>query len=236
MEPAGPHRWAGTIAVGPGALTFTGAIGSAQAHLHAAIQVLSVTSGDVLLRDAAGNFHSAQSAIIPPGIRHELVCTAETVGRVAFHDPTSPQGRTMTARLAATGLDIATVDCWLAAAQPSFALSAASDVPVVLHPVLAQAIRLPPMPLAALAKSLNISASRLGHLYSDQLGLTYPTWRRWARLQRALAAVQEGQSLTDAAYEAGFADSAHLTRACKAMFGITPSQAHAAAGHHIGAR
>lgn len=58
----------------------------------------------------------------------------------------------------------------------------------------------------------------------------YSVWRRWLRLQHALAAVQAGASLTAAAHAAGFADSAHLTRSCRAMFGITPSTGVRASG------
>ncbi len=60
--------------------------------------------------------------------------------------------------------------------------------------------------------------------------MPYPVWRRWLRLQLALNAIQSGASLTAAAHAAGFADSAHLTRSCRAMFGITPSEAARATG------
>jgi AraC-like DNA-binding protein len=35
-----------------------------------------------------------------------------------------------------------------------------------------------------------------------------------------------GGSLTDAAHEAGFADSAHLSRTFRRMFGVAPSSLH----------
>ena len=39
----------------------------------------------------------------------------------------------------------------------------------------------------------------------------------------AIEAVMAGASWTEAAHEAGFADSAHLTRTHRRMFGIEPS-------------
>jgi AraC-like DNA-binding protein len=38
-----------------------------------------------------------------------------------------------------------------------------------------------------------------------------------------LAEAIEGKTLTEAAYGAGFSDSAHFSRVFKAMFGIAPS-------------
>ena len=46
----------------------------------------------------------------------------------------------------------------------------------------------------------------------------------WLRLQRAASSLQAGLSITDAAHEAGFADAAHLSRVCRRMFGIAPSE------------
>ncbi len=43
----------------------------------------------------------------------------------------------------------------------------------------------------------------------------------WLRLEIALSAYVDGKSLTEAAYAGGFADSAHLSRTFKKMFGIT---------------
>jgi AraC-like DNA-binding protein len=87
-----------------------------------------------------------------------------------------------------------------------------------------------PLLLGDLAGRVGLSASRMGHLFAEHLHLPYPAWRRWARLLHALESVQAGASLTTAAHAAGFTDSAHLTRVCRAMFGITPSQALAATG------
>jgi len=42
----------------------------------------------------------------------------------------------------------------------------------------------------------------------------------WLRLMRAVERFAAGASLTDAAHEAGFADSAHLSRTFRRMFGI----------------
>lgn len=77
--------------------------------------------------------------------------------------------------------------------------------------------------LAAAARSLGLSSSRLGHLFSAQVGLPFRPYALWLRLQGALAYLARGANLTEAAHGAGFADSAHLTRTFRRMFGVAPS-------------
>lgn len=76
----------------------------------------------------------------------------------------------------------------------------------------------------ACAAQVGLSESRLTHLMVDELGAPPRTWRAWLRLRRAIAATFGGASLTHAAHEAGFTDSAHLTRTCKQLTGVLPSQ------------
>jgi AraC-like DNA-binding protein len=45
----------------------------------------------------------------------------------------------------------------------------------------------------------------------------------WVRLMHAIEAAIGGDNLTTAAHEAGFADSAHLSRTFRRMFGRTPA-------------
>jgi AraC-like DNA-binding protein len=78
-------------------------------------------------------------------------------------------------------------------------------------------------PLAAWAALEGLSASRFQALFTQELGLAfrrYRTWRRMAAVVRALAA---GGTLTEAAFAAGFASSAHLSATFRGMFGLAPS-------------
>lgn len=77
--------------------------------------------------------------------------------------------------------------------------------------------------LEAAARAHGLSSSRLGHLFSAQVGVPFRPFALWLRLRGALACVASGANLTEAAHGAGFADSAHLTRTFRRMFGITPS-------------
>lgn len=73
------------------------------------------------------------------------------------------------------------------------------------------------------ARAVNLSESRLAHLFSEQVGVPMRRYVLWCRLRKALADAMRGASLTSAAHAAGFADSAHLSRAFKENFGVAPS-------------
>lgn len=68
-----------------------------------------------------------------------------------------------------------------------------------------------------------ISASRLRHLFVEQTGLPFKTYLLWLRLTRAVERIAAGVSVTEAAHEAGFSDSAHLSRTFRRMFGVAPA-------------
>jgi AraC-like DNA-binding protein len=78
--------------------------------------------------------------------------------------------------------------------------------------------------VAEAACRAGLSPSRATHLMSDKLGAPPRAWRPWLRLRNAIGEVAfRGANLTQAAHRAGFTDSAHLTRTCKALLGVTPT-------------
>jgi AraC family transcriptional regulator len=80
-----------------------------------------------------------------------------------------------------------------------------------------------PISLAEVAAAAALSESRFRHLFVAQTGSSFRAYLLWLRINLAIESVMAGASWTEAAHEAGFADSAHLTRTHKRMFGIEPS-------------
>jgi AraC-like DNA-binding protein len=80
--------------------------------------------------------------------------------------------------------------------------------------------------LDELAGAARLSAGRFGHLFREVTGIPMRRYQLWLRLVAALAELSSGCSLTEAAHAAGFADSAHMTRTFRRMFGIAPSALH----------
>lgn len=70
------------------------------------------------------------------------------------------------------------------------------------------------------AESIALSESRFLHLVKEQLGIAWRPYLLWRRLLCAIKVVLEGKNATQAAYIAGFSDSAHLSRTIKKTFGM----------------
>jgi AraC family transcriptional regulator len=73
------------------------------------------------------------------------------------------------------------------------------------------------------ARNVGLSTDRMSHLFVAQTGLPFRTYLLWLRMRRALDGYAHGASLTEAAHDAGFADSAHFSRTFRRMFGIAAS-------------
>ena len=80
-----------------------------------------------------------------------------------------------------------------------------------------------PLRLTELAATLGVSESWLAHRFTDAVGVPIRRYILWQRLWRAMEAALKGGTLTQAAHEAGFSDSAHLSRTFRQTFGVSPS-------------
>lgn len=79
------------------------------------------------------------------------------------------------------------------------------------------------IPIETLAAAVDISPSRLAHLFKEQVGVPIRMFRTWYRLKTAILCLKDGMTLTDAALRAGFYDSAHFTNTFRDTFGLSPS-------------
>jgi AraC-like DNA-binding protein len=77
--------------------------------------------------------------------------------------------------------------------------------------------------LGKIASAVHLSPDRFRHLFVAETGVTFRAYLLWLRLERSLTAYISGESLTDAAFIGGFADSAHFSRTFRRMFGIAPA-------------
>ncbi|MFC9993844.1 helix-turn-helix domain-containing protein [Nocardia sp. NPDC127526] len=235
-DPAGSARWRGDVLLRPGVLAFSGSIGATGRHAHHAVQVMISTSPVAVAGDHAE--YSGTHMIIPADAPHRILLGAAT-GIAVFLDPDSIAGRAAAHRAHGAGwsggpqLPLPDHDAPLAAtvAELMTALApGAADPGADRHPAVVAALECLPAAVAAgtintteLAARVGISASRLTHLFTAQVGLPLRRYVLWLRLVIARNAVADGAGLTTAAHAAGFADSAHLTRTCREIFGLPPS-------------
>ncbi|MCV7270138.1 MULTISPECIES: helix-turn-helix domain-containing protein [Mycolicibacterium] len=230
-------RWGGAALLRPGVLAFTGSIGTTDTHAHHAVQVITATTPFTVL-DEHGVRHRATKVVVPADAAHRVEVGAQE-GTVVFLEPESAPGRAAQLRAVQSGWTVApvltntrrralaaVVDELIAHLTPA----TAEYGPAARHPAVVDALRLLPDLVAAgpvsgteLAARVGISASRLTHLFTEQVGIPLRRYVLWSRLRIAITRVQAGDDLTGAAHGAGFADSAHLTRTTREMFGLAPS-------------
>jgi AraC family transcriptional regulator len=80
--------------------------------------------------------------------------------------------------------------------------------------------------LSDAATFIGLSPGRARHLFVQQTGIPFRRYLLWLRLIRAVEIYAGGAHLTEAARSAGFADSAHLSRTFRHMFGIPAGSLH----------
>lgn len=110
-------------------------------------------------------------------------------------------------------------------------LRAQLTVRPVTQPGLAAAVRaiyadpMRRMPQDELARRLGMERTQALRYFKMATGQSFREFKRWSAMQFAAAQMQQGALVRTAAMDAGFADTAHLSRAFRETFGLTPSAA-----------
>jgi len=169
--------------------------------------------------------------IIRPGVEHHIICgdgglsamyldSARWPGRAALAERL--EGRIGELALAGMRLDVG------AQQELRERLGHGQDrPPPEMRAVLAELAAEPMarMSQAELATRLGLERTQALRLFKDSTGTTFRQFKRWTGLQHAARLIVAGALVRTAAMDAGFADTAHLTRTFKHCFGLTPSQA-----------
>ena len=218
-------------------------------HSHHAIQITLGLDGSIRFRPGEnGDWRVMRGAIVMPDVAHSFDGMNSLV-TMLFVDPESREGRWLRQSLRedvtsvpdarmdrvvppllqferspleameTTELIKATVAGLCAGAPPSRAL----DPRVVRALEFMRAADTPRLTLEDVADTVFLSPSRFAHLFSENVGLPFRRYVLWRKLSRAMLAVGRGASLSQAAHEGGFADSAHMTRTFIQMWGTPPS-------------
>ena len=219
-------------------------------HLHHAIQVSLPLEGTVRYRRSQSTeWVEYAGAVIAPDLPHAFDAPGRVVANILF-EPECAAGRALIERYGDKGIaalssgDVAGLVAPLAAAYAADAsdaelirlakaaiadLSGTPASPGATDPRVLKAIEHirahidEPISLSSLATAVHLSPGRLRHLFVNETGVSCKAYILWERLNVALALGFGGTSWTEAAHAANFADSAHLSRTCRRMFGMAPT-------------
>lgn len=77
--------------------------------------------------------------------------------------------------------------------------------------------------MTQLAALCQLSAGRLTHLFTQQLGVSIRSYLRWAKMCRAIELLGSRRTVTEVAATIGFSDAAHFTRVLRSYYSAAPS-------------
>jgi AraC-like DNA-binding protein len=218
-------------------------------HSHHAVQVTFALDGWYRL-ESGGQLVGTPVAAVAPDARHAI--TANGTVAFVYIEPESVAGRAVVRRLFSKQR-LVSVDSDLFGSLPADLLAAYRDPAVTdarlveigraLASRLSGEVEMPtedervskviawaskqlatPIRLADAAAVAGLSPDRLRHVFVRHTGLPFRTYVLWLRLLKAVEAFSRGESLTTAAHQAGFADSAHLSRTFRRTFGVAAAE------------
>lgn len=225
--------------------------GRTQWHEHHAHQLALAPRGHFRFRtEAEGAWRTFEGAIVPGHCTHQFEVEGIMLAHL-FVEPESRAGRALTAHHGSSAITEipaaqaqrvahglfealardASRDTMVPAAQAAVAAlcGASTETDKTLDRRLVRALEYiqahvhEPLSLGRVASVVALSESHFRHLFVAETGSSFRAYLLWLRINRAIDAAMAGASWTEAAHAAGFADSAHLTRTHKRMFGIEPT-------------
>ena len=222
------------------------AVDAIDSHAHHAIQIAVGFNGPVEFRRNSREEWTAypHGALVRPGAPHEFRATGQRIANFLY-EPETPIGRALLERYRSE--DIVPLDTEVTALAAAFdanaddetivresmaflARLAGTDMPQrATDPRIARVVHWiarhidEPLTLADAAAVAGLSDGRFRHLFVAETGVAFRPYVLWTRLNRALELGVAGSSWTDAAHATNFADSAHLTRTCRRMYGLFPT-------------
>jgi AraC-like DNA-binding protein/quercetin dioxygenase-like cupin family protein len=232
--------------ISPAALIVWGPGAASSSHSHNCVQLVLALAGTLRVRlGSESRWRRRGAVLVAPNTTHEVDGRGTRV-LIAFLDPERELARPLAERLQSNIVSVpdSAVARWRRALgnpgtlePPQVEAWARAELlrqsqPRRIHPgvqhVLYYLRQRPLDPrhtsLARLAQIAGLSPSRFMHVFSDSMGIPLRPYLLWLRVQRAAGALSAGQSITDAAYVAGFADASHLTRTFRRTLGATPGE------------
>ncbi len=73
------------------------------------------------------------------------------------------------------------------------------------------------------AASVHLSFSRFLHLFKQETGVPFRSFRAWKRARSLLRHVRQPATLTDIALDTGYPDSTHFSHSIRQVYGLKPS-------------
>lgn len=231
-----------------GSTFFAGPLTYNAPHQHGAPVYLAGLYGSFRIRLGGEDWTTCRTAMVPAGMVHELDCGGDPLA-VLYREPDGTGHdafgglmagtREVAGAVLGTGGEIRPLrelyeqrdaGRWIGAALTDLSAYSARRSEGIPDRRIAEVVaRLGAcqdagMSAVRLAAAIDLSPSRLQHLFTAEVGVPFRRYRAWTRMRNAIAAVATGDSFTAAAHAAGFADQSHFARDFRKTFGAPASR------------
>ena len=227
-----------TLTLGADRALYVGELPATGWHRHAAPVLLLGLSGRFAVHLAPGRAETCHSALIDTGVWHLFDPCGERVALV-YLEPDCAEARSLRPHLQRPGGVVLDPAVRTGARSAMEARLRSFDLQALLRWRFKAAAELDARVLCSLqhlrmardgallrgqvAQAAHLSASRFNHLFREEMGVSFRSYRVWSQVRTAMAGLATQTRLTDAALDGAFSDSAHFSRSFRQTFGMTPS-------------
>lgn len=227
-----------TLTLGANRALYVGELPATGWHRHAAPVLLLGMSGRFAVHLAPGRVETCHSALIDTGVWHLFDPCGERVALV-YLEPDCAEARSMrpllrqhggvlfdpAARAGARGTVEARLRSFDLHALLGWRFEAVAELDARVLRSLQHLRRARDgvLPREQVARAAHLSVSRFNHLFREEMGVSFRSYRVWSQVRAAMAGLATQPRLTDAALHGAFSDSAHFSRTFRQTFGMTPS-------------
>ena len=199
-------------------------------HCNPVVCVISGIRGAVSVI-GGGEQVTGDIVLIRPGIEHRVDCTGTGINAMYLDGLSWPGGAALAERLAGGIGDVALKAIFQnVEAQDELRRRLAVEAPPCPQSLATVIEDLASDPMSRmnqveLADRLQMERTAALRLFKAVTGQTFRRFKQWSGLRHAARQIASGELVRTAAMDAGFADTAHLTRTFRTSFGLTPSEA-----------
>ena len=224
---------------------YAGLLGSPSMRTLGALVIYAASDAPIRISVDDGPWQVGDVAIVPPYFSHRVACETRTVIDLLIEPETVvlerlPEFMRVRAgvvsapeflqrvramhRRVVSGLDTwqrATIDFDLRVfghPLPTRALD--RRIAAVLNEI--KRVPLAPIGAESCAALAQLSYSRFLHLFKQEVGTPFRTFRSWKRARSLLYYVTGEANLTDVALNAGYPDSSHFSHSIRQVYGLKP--------------
>ena len=238
------HKSGHLMLITPERVFYAGLLGRPRARCSGAFNVYVAIEGGLWLTTADGRETPGELAAVLPNVRHtiasdyrsvlSLVIEPESVPPGVFEDLvkrlTGPESANFANRIRAAHVALRERQGGNDISNAEFDLLCLGEVlaPRALDPRVARSIVQigkfcgEPVTAASCAAAAGLSPSRFLHLFKEETGISFRSFRAWKRARHLLHFANQDINLAHLAQDIGYPDSTHFSHSIRRFYGLKP--------------